>query len=628
MLADGRLGNENPLRCHPDVSIRRGTVVRVLFSRRVIVVMTLRTRDLEAIAGASVSFHLNAGADFVIATDHRSSDNTREVLRAFEREGVLRLIEEDGPEVLGREWRTRMARMAVTEYGADWVFSADGDEFWWPRGSSYPEVLEAVPPEYGIVRCPWRPFLAHWGHTGPFYERMTVRFAPQAPLNEPASPYRPNSKIAHRGKADVIVGRGNHGLETGGLTELGGWHPIEILHFPIRDEAQYRQKSEAWLGALETQVEPHRVRAARLAAQGELGSLVGAFGVDDEALARGVAEGSLVVDTRLLDVLQGLELPEPVGARTFAIPTERAAPVPLALPGIVEDTGFAADLAALDEAMTVRAGRVLTGFERRVTVLERPRERRVERPLGSSLMPIAIHLSGFGEPDIVAAQIAITWPPVPTLWSRRLWCRTLSCRFSSRTSGAGTCAETQPTIRVGCCRRSPGCSGGPGEPTSPTARRGPGALRVGRVGARPFSEGPTPVVRGRMPLEGPSARRTSADRLLSLRGWRPFEVFSIGGYHDVEADNVRDTRLADALRTLEGEETGSVEVEQTPEGPRLRFQRAGVVADAAYALEIADLEEIDASFLFTLTKNLDDRITVLERRAWPPTARLVRLKRP
>ena len=145
VLADGRLGNENPLRCHPDVSIRRGTVVRVLFSRRVIVVMTLRTRDLEAIAGASVSFHLNAGADFVIATDHRSSDNTREVLRAFEREGVLRLIEEDGPEVLGREWRTRMARMAVTEYGADWVFSADGDEFWWPRGSSYPEVLEAVP---------------------------------------------------------------------------------------------------------------------------------------------------------------------------------------------------------------------------------------------------------------------------------------------------------------------------------------------------------------------------------------------------------------------------------------------------------------------------------------------------
>ena len=146
---------------------------------------------------------------------------------------------------------------------------------------------------------------------------------------------------------------------------------------------------------------------------------------------------------------------------------------------------------------------------------------------------------------------------------------------------------------------------------------------------RPFSEGPTPVVRGRMPLRGSvgpaylGGQAPVAERVAAVRG-----VLD-RGYHDVEADNVRDTRLADALRTLEGEETGSVEVEQTPEGPRLRFQRAGVVADAAYALEIADLEEIDASFLFTLTKNLDDRITVLERRAWPRlTARLVRLKRP
>jgi len=99
-------------------------------------VMTLRTRDQADIVEAVVAFHLNAGVDFVIATDHRSVDGTVEILESYAREGVLRLIRELGEEVRGSEWRTRMARMAATEYGADWTFSCDGDEFWRPRGGS------------------------------------------------------------------------------------------------------------------------------------------------------------------------------------------------------------------------------------------------------------------------------------------------------------------------------------------------------------------------------------------------------------------------------------------------------------------------------------------------------------
>ena len=119
--------------------------------------MTLLARDEIDLVDSWLAFHLSAGVDMVIATDNRSQDGTTEVLEEYARSGHVHLIREPGEDLRQDEWVTRMARLAATEYGADWVINSDADEFWWPRGASLSEVLAAVPPRYGTVgRVPAR----------------------------------------------------------------------------------------------------------------------------------------------------------------------------------------------------------------------------------------------------------------------------------------------------------------------------------------------------------------------------------------------------------------------------------------------------------------------------------------
>ena len=118
-------------------------------------VMTLLVRDEADVIDAHLAFHLHAGADLVIAMDHRSHDGTTEILKAYEREGYVVVIPQDAERVHQSEWVTTMARLAASEHGADWVINSDADEFWWPCASSLKEALDAVPSRYGssTQRC-------------------------------------------------------------------------------------------------------------------------------------------------------------------------------------------------------------------------------------------------------------------------------------------------------------------------------------------------------------------------------------------------------------------------------------------------------------------------------------------
>jgi hypothetical protein len=343
-------------------------------------VMTLLARDEIDVIDSWLAFHLNAGVDLVIATDNRSEDGTSEVLEEYARSGHVHLIREQGEDLRQNEWVTRMARLAATEYGADWVINSDADEFWWPRGASLSGVLAPVPPRYGTVGAFLRVFCPRPGDEH-FAERMTVRFSALAPINEPGSLYKPIRKIIHRGHPGIQVTRGNHALVDSPFKPLRGWFPIECLHFPLRSVAQCAHKAELQGVAFEKYVKrpPTAYHADMYAALrgGRIADYYEALVVSDDELERGVAQGRLVVDTRLRDALRTLR----AASSGAYVPPERAPELRFPLPTLVDDAEYAVEAAVLGEADVVRLQRRLDELEGRLQSVEQRLPRRAYRKL-------------------------------------------------------------------------------------------------------------------------------------------------------------------------------------------------------------------------------------------------------
>ena len=200
---------------------------------------------------------------------------------------------------------------------------------------------------------------------------MTVRFSALAPINDPASLYKPIRKVVHRAHPEITLTRGNHALVDSPFAPLRGWFPIEVFHFPLRSAAQCERKARlqgnAWKH-IERAPTAYHAQMFDALANGTIGDYYEAQVVGDAEVEEGVAAGRLVVDTRLRDALRR--------ARRAA-QTQLEFPIPT----LVDEATYAVEAAVLGEADVVRLQRRLDTLEERLATIELRLPNRVYRKL-------------------------------------------------------------------------------------------------------------------------------------------------------------------------------------------------------------------------------------------------------
>jgi Glycosyl transferase family 2 len=328
-------------------------------------VMTLLVRDEADIVDAQIAFHLHAGVDFVVATDNGSRDGTAEILESYARAGYLHLIHQEGDDMRQVEWVSRMARLAATDFGADWVINSDADEFWCSHGAPIKTVLSQVPQRFDTVRALMRNFLPRPDESGFFADRMNVRLVPglAARQQHRVHPFHAQDKVLHRGHPDVQVSPGNHDARWASSVDLRGFWHFEVLHFPMRTAAQCVEK---WRNYERYGYSGYDV-LTDFDAREYYQSLV----VDDAALTEGLAAGAYVIDNRLRDALHACPRGETQHGHKTVLPPERSQPVYLPALTTSDAASLALDSAAGSErdALVKAEGRVRS-LETRLAAVE------------------------------------------------------------------------------------------------------------------------------------------------------------------------------------------------------------------------------------------------------------------
>ena len=201
---------------------------------------------------------------------------------------------------------------------------------------------------------------------------MTVRFSALAPINDPASLYKPIRKVVHRAHPEIPVTRGTTLLVDSPFRATARMVPDRGLPLPasVRSpSASTRRVSRATRGSTSRGPRPPTTRrCSRRSRTARSADYYGAQVVDDAEVERGVAPGDSSSTRGCVTRSDGSRR----GALEFPTPT------------LVDEATYAVEAAVLGEADVVRLQRRLDTLEERLASIELRLPNRIYRKVAGA----------------------------------------------------------------------------------------------------------------------------------------------------------------------------------------------------------------------------------------------------
>ncbi|MEV8358997.1 glycosyltransferase family 2 protein [Microbacterium sp. NPDC076895] len=270
--------------------------------------MTMMVRDEADIIAAMLEHHRRQGVDHILVTDNGSVDGTRETLERFAQTGFVTVWDDPVHRKQQSETVTRMARLAATEYGADWVINADADEFFVAANetSTLRDELGCIDETVPYVTVEVVNLTGAPAIDGTGLQRLIYRDRRDAQrLVSAGIPFHPTGDAIHRAHPEVSVSQGNHFVSAAGWGDPAPEPRIEVLHVPWRSWAQYERKvrntGESYRANPDLQPSPrhHGMQDFRRLEQGRLEETYVAKHPLPDEIADLMVDAELVEDRRL-----------------------------------------------------------------------------------------------------------------------------------------------------------------------------------------------------------------------------------------------------------------------------------------------------------------------------------------
>ena len=221
-------------------------------SRQPKVAMNYLIHNEADIIATNIRYHASVGISHFVVMDNGSTDGTRDIICALQKEFPITLIDRPQLDYKQSEWKTEMARMSH-KHGADWSIASDADEFWLPQHGN----IAALLPRFGATcyckRFNMLPEHQDFCHDKPFYR---ARYAVKRPMGYSSD------AIANEHNVSIMLHRihGKVVVQNFGLVRVhGGNHrashlfnplykqmlpSMVVLHYPLRGKKR-------WLATLE-----------------------------------------------------------------------------------------------------------------------------------------------------------------------------------------------------------------------------------------------------------------------------------------------------------------------------------------------------------------------------------------